>query len=168
MEQHEDKRALRKADFVMGVLLLITSIFFFVQSWKLMQRSLERNMEWYLSAGLVPMVVCAALGICALVLIVNALGSKLFFKVTPEELKATVCSRSFFATAFIIIWFAVYIFVLLEFLSYELATVLFLVVFIAAFAEKSWKKIGIGVAVSVVVTLAVSYCFGSLVGIPLP
>jgi len=168
MTQHDEKKTLRKLDFITGIVLLVISVFFIFQSWKLLQRTFSKGGEWYLSAGLVPMVVCIALAICSLVLIVNAIKSKVSFAVTPEKLKKSICNHNFFTTVFIIVWFAAHIFVLLEFLSYELATITFLVVFIAVFAEKNLKKIGIGVVVSVVITLAIAYCFGSLVGIPLP
>lgn len=168
MDQKEDKSSLRKLDLATGILLLLTSIFFLIQSWQLLRNTLSKGTEWYLSAGLVPMIICALLLICSLILICNALRYKLSFSIRKEELKAHLKSRPFWATIFIISWFAVYIFLLLNWFSYTIATIVFLVVFMIVFADKDIKKIAIGSVISVITTLLIAYCFGSLVGIPLP
>lgn len=168
MDGKENNAALRRADLIFGVLLTAASVFFFVQSVKLMKLTLSKNAEWYLSAGLVPMLVSALLFLCSMILIINALGSKVSFSASKEDALSFLRSRKFISTAFIIVWFASYIFLFLNFLDYIPATLIFLIGFIAAFSEKDLKKILVGVVVSVVVTVVIYYCFGRLVGIPLP
>lgn len=163
-----NKQSLRKADFIMAIILYAVSIFFSINSIKLIIRTISKKGEWYISAGLVPLLVCILLFICATVLLVNSLKSGISFKNDLKTLKSKLLNRQFLSTAFIVGWFALYIFIFLKYLPYEVSTIIFLEGFIIAFSQKNLKKMIIGAAVSVITTLLIVWCFGNLVGIPLP
>lgn len=114
------------------------------------------------------MLICSLLFICGIILLTTALKSGVSFHLSKGQMKAKVQKRSFLASAFIIFWFAIYIFVLLEYLPYVAATILFMAVFIIVFAERNVKKMLIGTAISIATTAIIAFCFGTLVGIPLP
>lgn len=191
-----DKQTLRRADLIMSTILLAFSVFVFILSAKLMNRTLNLNNPdsaiWYRSAGLIPMIVSVLLAISSIALFARARkeGAKFdFFK--KEKFKNFFLSREFRIAGFIIGWLAVYIFVLLGpvekviyevlysingiswivpyYLPYILMTFIYLFVFIIAFNDRKIKKNWIiSSVISLVVSVLVAYLFGNVAMIILP
>jgi len=189
------KSTLRKADLVMSILLLIFAIFVFYQASLLMHRTLNLNNEdnalWYRSAGLMPMVVSALLGISAISLFVRAWreGARFDF-FTSEKVKGFFGGRELRVALFVILWLAFYIFVLLgpveeaiynglydagvfwmiyQYLPYMLMTFVYLFVFMMAFNDvKKLKDWVISFVISLVSSALIAYLFGHVALVVLP
>lgn len=165
-----NKASLRRADLVTSIFLLIVAIVGFAMSFQYMQDTLSRNTEWYKSAGLFPMIITFFLFVCSLLLLKIALkdGAKFDF-FTNEKFSGLIKSKSFQVSVAIIGWLAMYIFVLIPFLHYMIATFIFLTLFMLYFEEnRDLKKIIIILIISIFATAALTFGFGNLAQVPLP
>lgn len=164
-----DKLKLRRADLVTSIILFLFSAFVFVNAIILISNTLEKEKDWYVSAGLFPLIISVFLALCAFLLFSKARkdGAKLDF-INMDNVKSLISTREFQVATFIIGLLAFYIFVLLEVLPYWLATFIYLYVFMFAFQKKTVKHIVIMSIVVVLSTIALTYGFGTLAMIPLP
>lgn len=164
-----EKLNLRRADLVTSIILFLFAAFVFVNAIGLISNTLEKEKDWYVSAGLFPLIISIFLALCAFLLFSKARkdGAKLDF-ITNESIKSLIYSREFKVATFIIGLLAFYIFVLLEVLPYWLATFIYLYVFMFVFQKKTKKHIIIMSIVAVLSTIALTYGFGTLAMIPLP
>jgi len=164
-----DKLKLRRADLVTSIILFLFSAFVFVNAIELLSNTLRKEKDWYVSAGLFPLIISVFLALCAYLLFSRARkdGAKLDF-IKTENIKSLISSKEFKVATFIIGLLAFYIFVLLEVLPYWLATFIYLYVFMFTFQKKTKKHIIIMSIVAVLSTIALTYGFGTLAMIPLP
>lgn len=165
-----NKSALRRADLVTSIFLLIVAVVGFIMSCQYMQNSLSRNTQWYKSAGLFPMIVTFLLAVCSVMLFKIAIkdGAKFDF-FTKEKFSELMKSKSFQVSLAIIGWLAVYIFILIPLLHYMIATFIFLTLFMLYFEEnRDIKKITLILIICVCATAALTFGFGKLAQVPLP
>lgn len=164
-----DIKTLRRADLVTSVALMIVSFAGITMSVPLLLRTLARERFWYKSAGLFPMIVCLLLGICAVILFIRAKKDGASFDFfTREKIIGFFKLREFRVATAVIIFLAVYIFIMLPLMSYETATFIYLFVFMFAFMEKNFKNGIKTLLISAAATAALTYGFGHLAMIPLP
>lgn len=165
-----EKNALRRADLVTSIILMVLAVLGIVLSVPLMSDTIRKGEPFYKSAGLFPIVICTFLGLCAISLFSKARkdGARFdFFK--AEKAIATLKSREFKIAGVIIGLLALYIFVLLPLMPYSIATVLFLILFMLYFKGTPTKKsVLIILIISVIATAILTYGFGELAMIPLP
>ena len=164
-----EKSKLRRADLITSIILIIFSVYVAIGSIKLMMNTLNGGKDWFKSAGLFPLIISLLLALCAVLLLINAIkdGAKIDF-FTIEKIKALFVSREFKVALIVIGFLALYIFVLIPLLPYEVATFIYLLVFMVIFNEKKPKNIIISVVVSLVATFMLYYGFGKIALIPLP
>jgi len=165
-----NKSTLRRADLITSIFLLIVAIIGFIMSYQYMQNSLNRNTEWYKSAGLFPMIVTFFLAVCSIMLLRIAFkdGAKFDF-FTKDKFDVLMKSKSFQISVAIIGWLAVYIFILIPLLHYMIATFIFLTLFMLYFEEnRDAKKIIIILIICICATAALTFGFGQLAQVPLP
>jgi len=165
-----EKTTLRRADLVTSVILMIISTTGIALSIPMLLKTARENGQIYKSAGLFPLIICILLGLCAVNLFLHARkdGAKLDF-FTIEKIKGLIKSREFKICFAIIGLTALYIFVLLPYISYGAATFVFLSAFMIYFKGlKNRKGIIISLAVSAIATFILTYGFGNLAMIPLP
>ncbi len=164
----KDKSVLRKLDIAFGILLLIGSAILLVWSALMPVSGLGGAMQvsFWIAPGALPVVVSSVMIVLAVVLIVGAVREGA--RVTGEDvrkalaiLKTREAKYSFIISALLIL----YIVFMLGWMPYWLATFLFLAVFMFIFKAGRPHVI---LLVSAFTTLAIWYCFGEVVMIPLP
>ncbi len=164
----KDKKVLRKLDVAFGILLLIGSVILLVWSALMPVSGLGGAMQvsFWIAPGALPVVVSSVMAILAVVLIAGAVREGA--KVTGEDVRKALAilgtreaKYSFVISALLIL----YIVFMLGWLPYWLATFLFLSVFMFIFKAGRPHVI---LLVSAFTTLAIWYCFGEVVMIPLP
>lgn len=164
-----DKLNLRRADLVTSIILFLFSIFVFVNAIMLLSNTLKKEKDWYVSAGLFPLIISVFLALCAFMLFSKARKDGATFDfINLENIKLLTQSKEFRVATFVIGLLAFYIFVLLAVLPYWLATFIYLYVFMFVFQKKTAKHIIIMSIVAVLSTIALTYGFGTLAMIPLP
>lgn len=166
-----EKKFMRRADLITSIILMIYSIGMFTLSIRLVLRTLERNRDWYQSAGLFPVIVSVFLFLCAISLYRTAKRDGANFKfITFENAKNFIKSSEFIVASTIIGLIAIYIFGLLPIkgLKYEYSTFIFLSGFMLIFNKKDKKSIVTTIIISVIATVMLTYGFGQLAMIPLP
>jgi len=164
-----DKRNLRRADLVTSTILFLFASVVFFEAYKMLSRTLGKGKDWYTSAGLFPLIVSVCLAICALLLFLRAWrdGARFDF-FSASSIKAMTMNKEVRVATIIITWLAFYIFGMLNFLPYWLATFLFLFLFMVLFKKITVKSIVTMLIVSICATAALTYGFGTLAMIPLP
>ncbi|VDN48906.1 conserved membrane protein of unknown function [Petrocella atlantisensis] len=164
-----EKRNLRRADLVTSIIVFAFSVFVFISAIGLMSNTLEKGKEWYVSAGLFPIIISVFLALCAFMLFFRAKkdGARFDF-IHKEAVMALLKDREFRVAVIIISLLIIYIFILLPLLPYWLATFIFLYTFMLIFQERTFKNIVIMTIVAVLSTVALTYGFGTLAMIPLP
>lgn len=167
----EDKKILRKADIIFGVILILASSFFLYHALKMPRTSdvlrTTSAREAILTApGLMPTVVCITLIALGLLLIYGALKEGAML--TSEDFanfkgwfKKADSKNTFIMFAI----FIVYTFVFLGRLPYAVSTFVYLAAFMFVFKATSLKMI---ILISAVTTVAIAISFGYFVMIPLP
>jgi len=164
------KETLRRADLVTTIILMCLSIFGLVLSIDLLIDTLNKEKDWYDSAGLFPMIVSCLLFLCASLLFVTARreGAKFDF-ISKSKFIEFLKLREFKVAVIVIGLLAFYIFVLIEFLPYSIATFIYLFTFMFCFQEaKTLKAIIKTLIISIIATIVLTYGFGTLAMIPLP
>lgn len=166
-----EKKTMRRADLITSIVLMIYSVGMFTMSLKLILRSLEKNRDWYQSAGLFPVIVSIFLFLCAISLYKTARKDGANFKfISFENAKEFVKSSEVKVASTIIGVIAAYIFILLplKWLKYEISTFMFLFGFMFIFNKKDMKSIIKTIIISIIATAMLTYGFGQLAMIPLP
>ena len=165
----QNKKTLRKADFITGLLLILGGGFFLYESlkmpWKGLSGTFEEG-EFFTAPGFLPVVVTSILIILGACLTISALreGGRLTrddFKKVIAAFK-TVESKRLVVMALIIVF---YVFGLISRVHFTLATFLYLAIFMFLFKAGSWYKVLLIAGLTAVV---ISYVFGNLMQIPLP
>ncbi|MGH4137827.1 tripartite tricarboxylate transporter TctB family protein [Clostridium sp.] len=165
-----EKNTLRKYDLLFSIVLMIFAIFVAINGIVLtIQGAKMTGVEWYSSAGIMPIIIAFFTMICAISLykIAKKDGANFEF-LNGKNMKNLFAEKSTQNTLFIIALLGTYIYVLLRILPYTLATFLFLFVFIAFFKGETKKELIVALIVSIVTTALLAYGFGSLAQIPLP
>lgn len=162
-------RILRRSDLVTSLILILFSSVVFFEALKMLSSTLEKNKEWYVSAGLFPLIVSVCLALCALLLFIRAWkdGARFDF-LNTSSMKTMIKHKEVRVAVIIISWLAIYIFIFLKFLPYWLGTFIFLFVFMLFFKKITVKSLVTMVIISVCTTVALTYGFGTLAMIPLP
>ncbi|MFA9398851.1 MAG: tripartite tricarboxylate transporter TctB family protein [Clostridiaceae bacterium] len=165
-----NKKSLRQADLIMSTILFVFSIYVAIESIRLMLSTLDRGIgEWYSSPGLLPLIIGILLCVCSIDLFRTAwkFGARYSF-INKSSLGNLVKSKVFINASIVIALIAIYIFLLLKFLPYWLATFIFLFCFISFFKGKNNKELIIAFIISASSTAILTYGFGTLAQIPLP
>jgi len=165
-----DKTTLRVADLVTSIILMVLSVSVFFMSYRLMFTTIERGRDWFQSAGLFPGIVSLLLGICSLSLFFRARKDGATFKFfTREKVVEVIESREFKVAVTVVSLLAVYIYILMRpGRQFEVATFIYLCIFMLAFQQKNIKNIIYSLGISVLATAAITYGFSQLAMIPLP
>lgn len=164
-----EKQHLRRADLVTSIIIFVFAVFVFANAVMLMNDTLGKGKDWFVSAGLFPMIISVMLALCAFLLFSKARkdGARLdFFKV--DKIKNLAKSREFQVACIVIGLLAVYIFILLPLLVYWAATFIYLYSFMLIFGKRTLKGFIVMTIVAVLSTIALTYGFGTLAMIPLP
>ncbi|MDH8678080.1 hypothetical protein QE109_07970 [Fusibacter bizertensis] len=166
-----EKKAMRRADLITSVVLLIYSIGMFVMSVNLVLKTLSKGRMWYQSAGLFPTIVATFTFLCAISLMRTAFKDGADFSfLTMDNAKKLIKSKEFKVSFIIIGLLAMYIFILLPitWLRYEFSTFIFLFTFMIIFNKKDIKSIIKTIVICIIATGMLTYGFGQLAMIPLP
>jgi len=185
-----DKKTLRRADLITSIVFFLFSVFVFVMSLQLLIRTFERKNDWYMSSGLVPMIVSVLLAICSIALFVRARrdGAKFDF-LDKEHIKKFFKSRELKVAVTIIGMLAFYLFIMLRFVEewikkifrmldapgwvryyvpYAIVTFIYLFAFMIVFNEKSKENIIKSMLISLIASGLIAYLFGDVAMILLP
>lgn len=161
----KNKEALRKLDFVAGVVLSVLSIIFGIITLKMPWNGISGG-GVKAAPGILPIIVCGALFIMGIMLAVE--GYKEGGKITADDLKAgskVLTSKEALRIYLMIALIAAYIFGLLGRIHFAIATFIFLsVFFLMVKAGKWWTCL----LLAAIVAGAITFAFGELIGIPLP
>ena len=119
--------ALRRADLIFSIILMLVSIWFGVKSillfsnpfskdWDIItQEEIDRNLsEWFKSPGLIPLIFSFFLLVCSIVLLITAIkqGARFdFFK--KEKILALFKNKEFHTASIVIGLLAIYLFIML-------------------------------------------------------
>lgn len=149
-----------------GIALILTGVFVIADSLRMSIPLLEKGQATVLDMpGLSPILCSLLLIVGAAVVIVSSWrrGGTLSFFFTPALIKALTGREA--RTAYkVFVLLSCYVFILFPYVTYWLATFLFLIVFMWAFRVFSWKS----ALVSLGTALSIWYIFGHLFGINLP
>jgi len=164
----ENKKTLRKADIVFGLILFFVSGFFLIESLKMVDKEITGTELGgiYTSPGILPATITIILMILALTLIISAFREGAH--ITKEDFNKIVHvvkrpeSIRMFIMALIIIG---YVFGLLGRVPFIAATFIYLAVFMYIF--KAGKLLTI-LIIAGITSFLIAYSFGNLVQIPLP
>lgn len=165
-----EKSTLRRADLVTSVILMLVAIGGFYMSLLLFLKTLDRGKDWFKSAGLFPMIILFFLFVCSLMLFTKARrdGARFDF-FTKDKVIHLFKSKEFQVAIIVIGMLAGYIFVLIPLLSYWISTSIYVFGFMVYFKkERSLKDLLKILIITVCVTAALTYGFGTLAQIPLP
>ncbi len=166
-----EKSSLRRSDMIMSIVIALYAIGMFIMALRLQLNTLEKGKDWFKSAGLFPIIVSALLLFCAALLFLRARkdGARFDF-FTSTKVTRFLKTREFLVASGVIALLAVYIFVLIpiKWIPYEIATFIFLTTFMIIFNDKTPKKIGFSIIMSIIATIVITYGFGELAMIPLP
>lgn len=185
-----DKKTLRRADLITSIVFFLFATFVFLLSVGLMKKTFERGNDWFMSAGLVPMIISILLAICSVGLFIKAIkdGARFDF-ITKENIKKFVTCREFKVAMTIILMLALYLFVMLTFVEdaiksvfsamnaaawvryyvpYAIVTFIYLASFMIIFNEKTKKKIVLSIIISFIASALIAYLFGEVAMILLP
>lgn len=133
---NDEKKGLRQADFLTSFLLIGIAIWVFVTGLRMPMTGTYGGVQsqWYVSPGLLPMIVGALLGFLALALLVNSIRSG-GARVVTEVLKRRdmKLQESHIRFGAIMLAFVTYVFLNIPRVDFFLATATFLMFFIGAF-----------------------------------
>lgn len=159
-----DKKNLRNSDILTGI------IFFAADGaiiWASIQMILEKSDQpFYVTAGFLPLLLGVFFTLSGIFLAIDGKcsgGSLILF--APQRILDVCGSVQGRNTIFSLVWLGLYIFVMLEYLPYFIATFLYLVVMMVLFFRKS---IVLEIVISLTASLVITFMFGSVEGIPLP
>lgn len=161
----KDKNIMRKMDIVFGVILVLLGMFFAWQSYKMPWNGISGG-GVLAAPGLLPLIISIVLMLCGVILIVSAV--KEGTRITKEDLKAALKvlkSKAAVRIYVMLVIIAGYIFGLVGRIEFTLATFIFLSVFFLYVKAGKWWGCLI---LAAVVAVAISFAFGTLIGIPLP
>jgi len=190
-----EKKNLRRADLGFSIVLMLISVYVFLQSIVMFFNPFGRSfarvsgdsikdniINWYTSPALMPFILAIVLMICAIFLYRNARkeGAKFDF-VKIDKIIALVKSREFFSFAVVAGMLCLYIFVFMpvcrsyldifprfQAFPFMIATFLYLFLMMLIFGEKKPKNIIISVIVAAAAAGFIALGFGVLAMIPLP
>lgn len=157
---------LRSADMLTGIILALGSLAVLYDSYKMTVAVTARGNPLVSSPGFVPAVIAVFMLILGFVLLRagQKSGGSLTF-LLPSRLAAGLASAEGRNVITILGIIAGYIFILLKFLPYSIATFIFLYAFILFYYQRRHLRVAlIAAGVSLVITVA----FGELASIPLP
>lgn len=156
------EKKLRKADIVISLILISGSLFFFFKSLTMQ----VRNEPIYTSPGFLPALICIIIFGLSLHLLISAWKDGA--RINKEDIRAVISlfrEEQTLRIIYMIIIFLVYIFILIRFFPFSIATFLYLLMFMYWFKAGSLLKI---LVISSISAYSISFIFGELVKIPLP
>jgi len=161
-----DKKKLRSADLLTSIICIIIGLIFTIVSIKLILSSRIRDTRFYMSLGFVPLLLSISFISIFVNILRNAIkegGSLSLF--LPAKIIATIKRPEEIKALFVMSWIGIYIFVLMKFFPYTISTSIFLFVFISVFYPKKFIKVAI---ITICVSIAVTYMFGTVANVILP
>lgn len=161
-------RVMRKADLVFGTILAGVAAYFLRESLLMPWEGLGGTMQGGLvtSPGALPAVISAAILFLSASLVGSAWRGGA--RITREDLEKAVCVlRSPESKRIIIMMLIIigYVFGLIGRLPFDWATFIYLAVFMLVFKAAKWPYV---LLISAASAWIISFCFGTLVEIPLP
>jgi hypothetical protein len=190
-----EKKNLRRTDLVFSIILMVLSVYFFIQCVKIFANPFGRAnfaysgeafrkaaKTWMESPAIVPALFCFLIFICAIALFVNARkeGAKFDF-LTKENVKSLVKNKETKIAIIVFSYLIIYVEALMplsrNFLDFfpkfqgfpfMIATFIYLVAMMITFCEKERKKIIMCLIISALAAAGVTLGFGNAALIPLP
>jgi hypothetical protein len=157
-ENSPDVKKIRQADLVISPILIALSAWFGYDSYVLSKKAIMAGQATIsTSPGLFPLVTCAAIAACSVYVLIHALRTR----PSLDFLSWQVIRRHYSAFdpwVSIIVFglFAIYVFVFLNRMPFELATIIYILAMMIIFkATRLW----IAVPVAVFYTLGVAFSF---------
>lgn len=147
------------ADRVTSVVIMLFSLWVCKESLMLLQDSFVMGNPWYRSAGLMPLIIAAALFFCGGWLVIGTVIRR-----NKKQMERTCPSLHFLPPIGVFAWIVIYCIILLPILHYGVATTIFLFPLMVLFS----KKLFISLLSSISISLALTLIFSRGAQIPLP
>lgn len=161
-----ENKNLRSADILSSGIFILLGLGICINSFGMIRDNPDVQGRIYASAGLMPLVFGILLIVTSTVVLIHGIREggdlKLF---APSSIWKGMKSNTGITILFIYSWLAVYVFILLKVLPYFISTLVFMVVFMFRFYS---RRPAVVLIVSIIVSAAVTYVFGSVINIPLP
>lgn len=163
-----DKESLRRKDFVASLILLVIGILVLIESIKMtffVEIPGVESEGWFVAPGVFPLMLSTGLVIMSLIVLATVFKETTIKFTGWEKIRDVFKSKDNLIMAAEIGLLFFYTFILLGRMHFAIATSIYL--FLAMFIVKaaSWYKIAI---ISVAVSIAIAYVFGTLFKVPLP
>jgi hypothetical protein len=157
-ENSPEVKKTRQADLVISPLLIVLSLWFGYDSYILSKKAIMAGQATIsTSPGLFPLVTCTAIAACSIYVLIHALKTKpsLSF-LSWRTIRKHYSAFDPWVSIIVFGMFAIYVFVFLNRLPFELATVIYILAMMVTFkAARLW----IAVPVAVLYTLGVAFSF---------
>lgn len=160
-------KKIRDADLVVSALFIAGSLWTAYESFRMSHEVYSKGLaNLYTVPGLFPFIVSVAILGCSIYVFINALrvGGDLKF-LMPSKIKASFSSLEAFTPTIVFAALAVYVFILAERVSFDIATFIFVASLMAVF--RAAKPIWI-IIISAIYASAIVYFFGEIVGTSFP
>ena len=166
-ENAAEVKKTRQADLFISPLLIALSLWFGYDSFRHSKKAIEAGQATIsTSPGLFPFVTCVVIGLCSIYVLVHALRTRpsLAF-LSWSSLKRHYSAFDPWITIIVFAMFAIYVFVFLNRLPFELATVIYILAMMLTFKA---ARIWVAVPVAIFYTLGVAYVFTEWAATMLP